>query len=73
MNTENINVVFDTNIYISAVLFGGLPGEVYSSAIKGYFILSVSTDILKEIEGCLLEKFFGMLPEFRILLDKLKE
>lgn len=58
MNLKNLNVVFDTNIYISSVLFGGKPGEVYRMGLKGNFRLSISTAILKEIEECLLYKFY---------------
>jgi predicted nucleic acid-binding protein len=35
MNLENLSVVFDTNIFISSVVFGGKPGEVYMMALNG--------------------------------------
>ena len=59
MNSEKqkLKVVFDTNIYISAVLFGGNPGKAYHQSIKDNFILYVSSNILAEIEKCLVGKF----------------
>lgn len=58
-NSGKLNVVFDTNIYISAVLFGGNPGEVYRMGLNGAFRLNISTGILREIEECLVQKFCG--------------
>ena len=53
-------VVFDTNIYISALGFGGIPDRLLEMATGSgrQFILYTSTDILKEIMRVLgSEKF----------------
>ena len=57
MNLENLSVVFDTNIFISSVVFGGKPGEVYMMALKGNFTLITSPIIMQETQDCLIAKF----------------
>ncbi len=57
MNTKTLKVVLDSNIYISAVLFGGKPGEVYLHSIRKSYELFISLLIVEEIEKCLLQKF----------------
>jgi len=50
-------VVADTNIYISALLFGGLPGTFLDLALLGAFTLVVSRVLLTELEETLRRKF----------------
>ncbi len=49
--------VADTNVYISALNFGGTPEEVLALARAGAIQLFVSPPILKEVERVLLRKF----------------
>ena len=50
-------VVLDSNVYISALLFGGNPRAVIELAQEGLFELSVSDPIKAEVERILAEKF----------------
>jgi putative PIN family toxin of toxin-antitoxin system len=50
---EKPRVVLDSNVFISAVLFGGKPREILDLAIKGLIGIAVSDDILEEIKGVL--------------------
>ena len=52
-----MRVTADTNVYISALLFGGLPGVFLDFALLGSFTLVVSPAILDELSGKLLAKF----------------
>jgi uncharacterized protein len=52
-----LRVVADTNIYISALNFGGVPDQVLALARRGVIAMFVSKPILKEIEGVLNGKF----------------
>jgi putative PIN family toxin of toxin-antitoxin system len=52
-----MRVVFDTNIFISGLKFGGKPAVALQMAAKGVFTLVVSEDILLEIKDVLLRKF----------------
>lgn len=52
-------VVLDTNILISAVVFGGKPREILKQAIEGKIRLAVSEPIIKEIREVLGRDKFG--------------
>ena len=52
-----IKVVIDTNIYISAVLFGGNAEGIRKLAREGKIELLVSENILTEIAGVFKRKF----------------
>lgn len=50
-------VVADTNIYISAILFGGKPEEIRNLARKRKIELLISEAILAQIARVLKRKF----------------
>jgi putative PIN family toxin of toxin-antitoxin system len=50
-------VVLDTNIYISAILFGGRPEEVFLLVKEEEVDLYVSTAIIAEVAAKLTDKF----------------
>lgn len=52
-----LRVVADTNIYISAMIFGGLPEKILILAKQGNFQLFISPAIFQEIEGVFAKKF----------------
>ena len=52
-----IRVVADTNIFVSAIMFGGLPGAFLDLALRGSFSLVISTAILEELDEKLRRKF----------------
>jgi putative PIN family toxin of toxin-antitoxin system len=52
-----VRVVADTNVYISALNFGGTAEEVLALGRMGAITLLLSTPILQEIEGVLMRKF----------------
>jgi putative PIN family toxin of toxin-antitoxin system len=52
-----IRVVADTNVYISALLFGGLPGEFLDLAFLPSFQLITSPVLLDELDDKLRLKF----------------
>jgi putative PIN family toxin of toxin-antitoxin system len=47
----------DSNILVSAIVFGGKPGQLLEMAINGEVTLVISPDILGETLGVLTEKF----------------
>ena len=52
-----MKVVLDTNVYISAILFGGNCEEILRLATQRSFELVISKSIILEIEAVLKEKF----------------
>lgn len=71
-----MRIVLDTNVLISAVLFGGHPRELLQHAIQGRIRPVTSTRLLDELEE-LLERRFGFSPvaaaetrsEFEVLAE----
>ena len=57
------HVVLDTNVLISAILFGGKPREILSQIISGQIDCTLSVDILDEFRGVLQRPKFGFTAE----------
>ncbi len=55
--SDRLKVVFDTNIYISAIVFGGPPQICLEAAHGGKIELCTSKAILLELSNKLREKF----------------
>jgi putative PIN family toxin of toxin-antitoxin system len=51
-------VVLDTNVLISAIVFGGKPRDVLNLIVNGQVALAISKDILDEVEGVLSGRKF---------------
>jgi putative PIN family toxin of toxin-antitoxin system len=60
-------VVFDTNIYISAFLFPGIPRKLLHMADVGVFQLIVSKQILAEFRGVLRIKFDYEIEQLAVM------
>lgn len=52
-----LRIVFDSNVYISALLFRGVPGMILEMALKNELILITSDEITAETVRILREKF----------------
>lgn len=52
-------IVLDTNVILSALLFGGKPRKVFEMAIEGRIRLSISEPILDEIRNVLIGRKFS--------------
>jgi uncharacterized protein len=52
-------VVLDTNVLISAILFGGKPREALEAAIKGQYSLYISEALIDELRDVLMRPKFG--------------
>jgi putative PIN family toxin of toxin-antitoxin system len=51
--------VLDTNVLISAILFGGKPQRALEVAIKGEYSLYISETLIEELRNVLLRPKFG--------------
>jgi putative PIN family toxin of toxin-antitoxin system len=66
-------VVLDTNILISAVVFGGKPREILKQAIAGKIRLAVSEPIIEEIRDVLGRDKFGYpAPMIHFIIGELE-
>jgi putative PIN family toxin of toxin-antitoxin system len=52
-----VKAVFDTNIFISAIEFGGTPRKIFLSAVAGEFKLYTSPVLLEELDRVLRDRF----------------
>jgi predicted nucleic acid-binding protein len=52
-----ISATLDTNVYISALVFGGAPRRLLDLAIDGHLDVTISQPILDETLRVLREKF----------------
>jgi len=64
-------VVFDTNIFISAIIFGGNPRQCLELARKGEIELIGSRAILLELSRKLSDKFLWEDPQVTELIEGL--
>jgi predicted nucleic acid-binding protein len=58
-----IRVTADSNIYVSALQFGGKPQRLLELAIKGEIELAISPAILEELVTVFHDKFKGNCPQ----------
>ncbi len=57
------HVVLDTNVLVSALLFGGPPREILNMIVAGAVNCSVSPPILVELQDVLRRPKFGVSPQ----------
>ena len=67
-----IRIVADTNIYISALMFGGPPGVFLDLALKRAFQLVTSAALLDELDEKLRGKFAVALEDAQIIRGRLE-
>lgn len=68
-----MRAVADTNVYISALNFGGTAEEVLALGRAQEVQLFISPSILEEIEGVLLRKFQWSAPRTRQAIAAIQE
>jgi len=52
-----MRVVADTNVLVSAIVFGGPPGRLIELAVQGHLQLVLSPPLIDELRGVLRRKF----------------
>lgn len=68
-----MRAVADTNVYISALNFGGTAEEVLTLARARAFDLFTSPSILAEVEGVLIRKFHWSARRAREAIELVRE
>ena len=66
-------VVIDTNVWISGLVFGGLPQKILELFIDGSVVLIVSEEILSELRRKVQQKFPLLVPQLTILEALIKD
>lgn len=57
---KQTRIVLDTNILVSAILFGGKPEKILNLAYHKEFVWSSSAALLEELETTLHHKKFSL-------------
>ena len=66
-------VTIDTNVLVSGVFFGGVPGRIVTAAREGVFTLAMSPLLLDELRQVFSRAKFGITPDaVRLLMDDLE-
>jgi putative PIN family toxin of toxin-antitoxin system len=68
-----VRVVADTNILVSALLFGGTSEQVFLAGLRGEIQLLTSLSLLKELERVLKEKFKLDFHLVREIIEEVRE
>jgi len=64
-------LVIDSNVWISALIFGGQPRRVFEQVVLSGEQIVISAEIISEIRRTLTQKFPDFLPDFEALLGAL--
>jgi len=70
---SGVRVVADTNILVSALLFGGHPEQVFLAGLRGEIQLLTSLFLLKELEKVLKEKFKLNIHLVKQIIQEVRE
>lgn len=65
-------IVLDTNVFVSAILIGGVCEEIFHRARAGEYEIYVSPPILEELTNVLSRKFHWSGPQIATVLEDLK-
>lgn len=68
-----MRVVADTNVLISALLFGGLSEQIFLAGLRGEIQLITSLPLLKELQRVLKGKFKFDVHLVNDILDEMKD
>lgn len=67
-----MRVVIDSNVWLSALVFGGNPRRIFEKCINEGHIIVVSEGLLTEIRRILASKFPDFADDFEALLVALR-
>lgn len=68
-----MRVVADTNVLISALLFGGLSEQIFLAGLRGEIQLITSLPLIRELERILKRKFKFDVHLVNDILDEVKD
>ena len=67
-----MNVVIDSNIWISALVYGGQPRKLFERVVQEAWVVSVSEELFTEIRRVLQTKFPDFVDDFNDILSILQ-
>lgn len=71
--TPKPQVVIDTNVWISGLIFGGNPAKVINRFIDGSIVVITSEELLSELRRKITQKFPLFAPQLPLLEASIRE
>jgi putative PIN family toxin of toxin-antitoxin system len=73
MEKNPLNIVLDTNVVISALLFGGKPRQIIKLVQEGKLTAYISSILVAELIEILVKKFMFSSEKIMLLEELIKE
>ena len=73
MDENLVKVLLDTNILISAMVFGGKPKQILNSILEEEFLAITSPILLAELKEVLNKKFPLRETDFKLTIKNIEE
>jgi len=67
-----VRVVIDSNVWVSALVFGGAPRQAFERMVSGGNVLVVSEELLTEVRRIIHQKFPDFSTDYADLLVALR-
>ena len=71
--SNNLRIVIDTNVFISAIVFGGKPRQIIDLIAEDAVIIVIAEEIATEIRRIIVEKFPDFLEDLAKIERLLEE
>ncbi len=70
---KKLQVILDTNIIVSAIVFRGKPRQIYDFALNEKFKAVISPILISELTEILSKKFLLSVAELNLIEHEIKE
>lgn len=67
-----MKIVIDSNVWISALVYGGKPREIFEKVVANGWVIVVSEEIFTEIRRVLNTKFKDFIEDFEVFQSILR-
>lgn len=71
--TPKLQVVIDTNVWISGLIFGGTPAKVIDRFVDGTIVVITSEELLSELRRKINHRFPLFAPQLPLLEASIRE
>ena len=73
MDENPVKVVLDTNVLVSAIVFGGKPKEILNLVLEEKIVASISPILLAEFKEVYTKKFPLLKEDFELTFKSIEE
>jgi len=73
MTKNQLRIVFDTNVIMSSIIFGGKPKKIIRLVIEGKIVPFISQSLQAELSEVLIKKFQFTTGKLKLLEEFIEE